>query len=85
MAKFVFTVKNPLGLDARLAGMLVGKAADCSGRVTIRKGEKAGDAMSIFNVMALSVKCNDEIEITVEGANDQADAAALETFMKEHF
>lgn len=85
MADFRFTVTNPRGLDARLAGMLVTEAAKCSGRVTIYKGEKTGDAMSIFNVLSLSVKCNDEVKITVEGENEKAEADKLEAFMRENF
>lgn len=85
MVKFSFIVKSPQGLDARLAGLLVEKAAQCSGRVTIRKGEKTGNAMSIFNVMSLSVKCNESVEIIVEGDNEQAEADVLEAFAKEHF
>ena len=84
MAGFKLTVKNPSGLDARLAGALVKEAAKCSGRVTIRKEEKAGDAMSIFNIMALGAKCNDEVEISVEGGDDAAEAAMLEAFVKEN-
>lgn len=84
MAEFKLTVKNPSGLDARLAGAVVKEAAKCSGRVTIRKGEKEGDAMSIFNILALGVKCNEEVEIAVEGGDDEAEAAMLEAFVKEN-
>lgn len=84
MAGFKLTVKNPSGLDARLAGALVKEAAKCSGRVTIRKGEKEGDAMSIFNILALGAKCGDEVEIAVEGGDEAAEAAMLKAFAKEN-
>lgn len=84
MTEFKLTVKNPAGLDARLAGALVKEAAKCSGRVVIRKGEKTGDAMSIFNIMALSIKCNDEVEIAVEGGDETAEASMLEAFAREN-
>ncbi len=84
MTGFKLTMKNPSGLDARLAGALVKEAAKCSGRVTIRKKEKEGDAMSIFNIMALGVKCHDEVEIAVEGGDEGAEAAMLEAFAKEN-
>ncbi len=84
MTGFKLTVKNPSGLDARLAGALVNEAAKCSGRITIRKGEKTGDAMSIFNILALGAKCHDEVEIVVEGGDEEAEAAMLEAFAKEN-
>ncbi|MCX4327941.1 MAG: HPr family phosphocarrier protein [Lachnospiraceae bacterium] len=80
MQKFTFTVKDELGLHARPAGELVKEAVKCSSKVTIRKGDKTGDAKRIFNVMGLSVKSGEEVEITVEGENEEAEAAALKQF-----
>lgn len=84
MVKFTFTVHDEMGLHARPAGALVKEAAKCSSKVTIKKGEKTGDAKKIFNVMGLSIKANEEVEIAVEGENEQEEAAALETFVKEN-
>lgn len=84
MVQFTFFVKDEQGLHARPAGLLVKEAAKCTSQVTIRKGEKSGDAKRIFNVMALAVKHNDEIEMIVEGENEQAEAAALEKFIKNN-
>ncbi len=75
MVKFTFVVNDEMGLHAR---------PKCSSKVTIRKGEKTGDAKRIFNVMALSVKANEEVEMIVEGEKEQEEAAALETFIKDN-
>lgn len=83
MVKFTFVVKDELGLHARPAGLLVKEAAKCSSKVTLKKGDKSGDAKRIFNVMSLAVKCGDEVEVTVEGDKEQEEAAALEAFVKE--
>ena len=48
------------------------------------QGEKTGDAKRIFNVMSLSVKANEEVEITVEGEKEEEEAAALEAFVREN-
>lgn len=84
MVRFVFAVKDKTGLHARPAGLLVKEAAKCTGKVTIRKGEQTGNAKSIFNVMGLSVKANEEVEITVEGEKEIQEAEALETFIREN-
>ena len=84
MVKFTFVVNDPMGLHARPAGLLVKEAAKCSSKVTMRKGEKTGDAKRIFNVMGLSIKANEEVEITVEGDKEQEEAASLEAFVKEN-
>lgn len=84
MIKFTFTVKDEMGLHARPAGLLVKEAARCSSKVTLKKGEKTGDAKRIFNVMGLSVKGGEEVEVMVEGEKEQEEAAALEAFVAEN-
>lgn len=84
MVKFTFVVNDELGLHARPAGALVREAVKCSSEVAIRKGEKKGNAKRIFNVMSLSVKANEEVEITVVGEKEQEEAAELEAFIKEN-
>jgi phosphocarrier protein len=73
-----------MGLHARPAGELVKEAVKCSSEVTIRKGEKTGNAKRLFNVMSLNVKGNEEVEIMVEGENEQKEAEALEAFIREN-
>lgn len=84
MVKFTFVVNDEMGLHARPAGALVKEAAKCSCKVTICKGDKTGDAKRIFNVMGLSIKSQEEVEITVEGEKEAEEAAALQAFIKEN-
>ncbi len=84
MVKFTFVVNDEMGLHARPAGLLVKEAVKCSSKVTLKKGEKTGDAKRIFNVMGLSIKSKEEVEVMVEGENEQEEAAALEAFVKEN-
>ena len=84
MVSFKFVVNDKMGLHARPAGLLVKEAAKCTGKVTIRKGEKTGDAKRIFNVMGLSIKADEEVEITVEGDKEKEEAKALQDFIKEN-
>lgn len=84
MIKFTFMVQDEMGLHARPAGLLVKEAAKCTSEVTIRKGEKKGNAKRIFNVMGLSIKAGEEVEIVVEGENEKEEAAALEEFIRKN-
>lgn len=84
MVSFKFVVNDKMGLHARPAGLLVKEAAKCTGKVTIRKGEKTGDAKRIFNVMGLSIKADEEVEITIEGDKEKEEAKALQDFIKEN-
>lgn len=84
MVKFTFVVKDEMGLHARPAGLLVKEAAKCSSKVTLKKGDKTGDAKRIFNIMGLSIKGGEEVEVLVEGEKEQEEAAALEAFVAEN-
>ena len=52
--------------------------------VKITKGGKTVDAKKIFGLMGLGVKQGEEVTIDVEGEDEEAAAAALETFLKEN-
>lgn len=84
MVNIKFTVNAPKGFPTESAGKLVEEAIKCTSKVTIRKGEKSGDAKLIFHVLTLSIKPGQEVEITVEGEKEQEEAAALETFIREY-
>lgn len=84
MVKFSFVVNDEMGLHARPAGLLVKEAAKCTSKVTIRKGDKTGDAKRIFNVMGLSIKAKEEVEMIVEGEKEQEEAAVLEAYIREN-
>ena len=71
MPSQVVTIASSVGLHARPASLLV-KAAGASGlSVTIgRPGDKAVNAASMLMVLALGVKHNEQVEITIaEGDN----------------
>ena len=55
-----------------------------SSSVKITKGGKTVDAKKIFGLMGLGVKQGEEVTIDVEGEDEEAAAAALETFLKEN-
>lgn len=73
-------VKNPSGIHARPASMFVQCAAGFESKVSVRDVTKDGDtkdAKSILAVMSLGMTCGDEIEISAEGADEQAAVDAL--------
>ena len=83
MVVFHFTSRFENGLDIRRAGKFVKEAIKCSSKVSIRNGEKHGDAKLIFNVMSLNIRYSDVIEISVEGDREKEDAASLEKYVSE--
>lgn len=81
MVSFDFTVNDENGLHARPAGLLVKEAMKCKSSVTLKKGDKKGDAKKIFNVMGLSVKHGDIVKVEVQGDNEEMEADVLKKFI----
>ena len=85
MREFEYVVTDPVGIHARPAGNLVReikKYADS--KITLTKGEKTVDGLRLMAVMGLGVKQNDTVKFGIEGGNEEANAAALEAWVKEN-
>lgn len=84
MQTFQYTVKDPEGLHARPAGMLVKFSQSCTSSISIEKGGKTADAKRLFAVMGLAIKQNDTVTFTLEGESEQKDCAALQSFCAQN-
>ncbi len=85
MRSFQYTITDPIGLHARPAGLLVKAIKELDSAVTIAKeGGKSAAGTKLMAIMGLSVKKDDVVTITLEGGNEEANAAALEKFFKEN-
>lgn len=62
---------------------LIQEALDSA--VTIKKTEgKSAVATKLMAIMSLGIKQGDTVSVTVEGGNEDVNAAALEEFFKEN-
>lgn len=86
MKQFTYTVTDPVGIHARPAGILAKFAKTLDSVVTITKadGSKSAEAKKLMAVMSLGVKTGETITVTIEGGNEDANAAAIEQFCKEN-
>lgn len=84
MKSFQYVLTDPEGIHARPAGLLVKEAAKFESKITLKKGDKAGDAKRIFAVMGLAAKQGETLTIECDGADEEAAAGAMEAFLKEN-
>ena len=82
MKTFNYTITDPVGIHARPAGILVKEIKKYSSTVTIAKGEKSVNALKLMALMGMGVKKGDTITVSVEGADEDTAAAAIEEFLK---
>ena len=82
MKNFTYTIKDAVGIHARPAGNLVKLVKEFESTVMIEKeGKPAVNATALMKLMGLGVKCGDTVSFTVEGADEEAAAKAVEDFM----
>ena len=82
MKQFTYTITDPVGIHARPAGLLVKEVKKYDSTVTIEKAGKSVNAVKLMALMGLGIKCGETITVTVEGGNEDANAACLEAFFK---
>ena len=86
MKQFTYTITDPIGIHARPAGILAKEAKALDSTVTITKedGSKTAEAKKLMAVMGLGVKSGETVTVTIEGGNEEANAAAMEQFFKDN-
>ena len=84
MKEFSYVNRDAQGIHIRPAGELVKLVKSFESIVTIAKGAKSVNASRVFAVMGLGAKQGETVCFRIEGADEEAAAAALEEFMNEN-
>lgn len=82
MKSFEYKITDPVGVHARPAGILVREVRKYASTVTVIKGEKSVNALMLMALMSMGIKQGDIVKVTVEGADEDTAAAAIEEFFK---
>ncbi len=82
MKEFTYEIKDPMGLHARPAGLLVKAAGAYASTVTLNAPTGKADAKRIMAVMRLAVKQGHSVTVTCEGADEEKAAAELKAFFE---
>ena len=87
MKQFTYTITDPVGIHARPAGMLAKAAKGMDSTITIAKadGSKSAVATKLMALMGMGIKQGETVKVTIEGGNEEANAAAMEQFFKDNF
>lgn len=85
MKEFKYVITDEVGIHARPAGLLVQEAKKFTSTIMFIKGEKSAKATSLMKLMGMGIVKDDEVTIQVDGEDEDAAAAAIESFMKANF
>ncbi len=85
MKQFTYTIKDPVGIHARPAGLLAKAAKALDSTVTVEKvGGGSAAASKLMALMGLGIKCGDTVIVTIEGGSEEANAQTMEKFFQEN-
>lgn len=85
MTTFVHTVKDPEGIHARPAALLVKEAKNYEGsEITLFKEAKSAGATKLMAIMSMGIKCGDEVRVEVAGGNEEAAAEGFKVFLESN-
>lgn len=85
MQSFMYTIKTPVGLHARHAGLIVKEAKLYQSSITVIHGERRSDARHLMALMTLGVKQGDVLKVTVEGVDEDVAAIKMKALFFKHF
>ena len=86
MRRTNLTIVNPLGLHARAASKLVDLAKHYASNISLRNAEGIeADAKRIMNLLLLGAPVDSEIELKVEGEDEDAAFSALTQLIQAGF
>lgn len=71
------TVSDPVGFHLRAAGRIVKLTKTFTSEVTIRYNGRAANAKSIMGLASLAAEFGTEVEIEIEGADEDSAATRL--------
>lgn len=78
-------ILNKLGLHARAAAKFVAHAARFSSELQVSKGEQTINGKSIMGVMMLAASKGTELNLLIDGEDEQEMLADLEQLVNDHF
>ena len=85
MIKTSITISNKLGLHARASAKLTKLAASFQSDVFMSRNGRRVNAKSIMGVMMLAAGLGSEVEIEVDGPDEQAATDALVVLINDKF
>lgn len=82
MIEFVYTIKDPVGIHARPAGLLSKEGRKYKSTITVEKDGAAVNVLKLMALMKLGVKCGETVTVRVEGEDEAVAGPAMEEFFK---
>ena len=80
MYEFSYTIKDPVGIHARPAGLLSKEGKKYQSAITVDKDGNPVNVLKLMALMKLGVKCGETVTVRVEGVDEAIAGPAMEAF-----
>ena len=84
MKTFSYEIKDEIGIHARPAGLLVKEAKNYQSKITLTANGKSAEATKLMAIMSLGVKNGQTVQISVEGADEDAALDGMRAFFEQN-
>lgn len=84
MQKFIYVIKDELGIHARPAGLLVKEAKNFASTITLEANGKKTAAKGLMGIMSMAVKQGNEVTVTIEGDDEVVATEAMKNFFENN-
>lgn len=80
MVQFSYTIKDPVGIHARPAGLLSKEGKKYKSTITVEKNGTEVNVLKLMALMKLGVKCGETVNVKIEGEDEAVAGPAMEAF-----
>ena len=80
MYEFSYTIKDPVGIHARPAGLLSKEGKKYKSTITVDKDGNPVNVLKLMALMKLGVKCGETVTVRIEGEDEAVAGPAMEAF-----
>ena len=84
MQQFEYVIKDPIGLHARPAGLLVKEARKYRSRITVCANGKSAEATKLMALMAMCVKNGMTVSVQIDGEDETECFSAVRAFFEQN-
>ena len=84
MKTFTYIITDEIEIHARPAGLLVKEAKKYTSKIVLSANGKSAEATKLMAIMGLGVKNGQEVEIAIEGGDEEFAFEGMKLFMEQN-
>lgn len=80
MRTFNYEIKDEIGIHARPAGLLAKEAKKYASKIVLNANGKSAEATKLMAIMSLGVKHGQNVEVVIEGEDEEKTCEEMQAF-----